>query len=172
MYKLTKEKYLHDDEQVELKRILERFEAKFPRDTALIWLGLHSGARATELLNIKFADLDELRRTVYIRGIKKSDDRDMPLPDWLFKKLLVLEPGSDGRIFPISYQRLHQIWGDYRPVKKKFHSLRHTFAINLYRKSKDIKLLQMALGHRNWNNTMIYADYQYKTDELKRVLLG
>jgi len=170
-YKLTKEKYLNDDELNRLVHILTKFQESNPRDTTLIWLALHTGARAGEVLDVRLTDLDLSQKSVYIRGTKGSDDRDIPLPHWLFKKLLALIPGHDDRLFPISYIRFSQIWGEYRPVKKKLHALRHTFAVNLYRKSKDIRLLQLALGHRNWNNTMIYAAYQYKTDELRRVLM-
>lgn len=172
MYKLTKEKYLNDEEQAELNRVLEKFYPDNRRDCVLMWVGLHTGARATELLNIKKADLDEHQKSVYIRGIKASDDRDIPLPKWLYKRLKELPASEDGRIFPISYQRFYQIWKLYRPSHKKIHSLRHTFAINLYRKCKDVRLLQVALGHRSWKNTMIYATYQYKTDELRKVLLS
>ena len=80
-------------------------------------------------------------------------------------------PDLQKHLFPISYPRLVQIWQHYRPVHKKFHSLRHTFAIELYKKTKDIRLLQMALGHRNIANTMIYADYVYSQTELRRLLL-
>jgi integrase/recombinase XerC len=67
--------------------------------------------------------------------------------------------------------RLYQIWQFYRPVPKKFHALRHTFAIELYQKTKDLRLVQVALGHRNITNTMIYADYIYSQQELKKLIL-
>lgn len=172
MYRLTKEKYLNDEEQVQLVSTLNKFKDREPRNTALLFLALNSGGRATELLNIKADDLDYSNESVFIRGIKKSDDREIPLPKWLFKMLCALPVADDGRIFGIGYQMLNKIWLDYRPVKKKFHALRHTFAINLYRKTKDIRLLQVAMGHRNWNNTMIYAQYHFKTDELRRAILG
>ena len=38
------------------------------------------------------------------------------------------------------------------------HTFRHTFATNLYQKSKDIRLVQKALGHRSIQTTQIYAD--------------
>jgi integrase/recombinase XerC len=56
-------------------------------------------------------------------------------------------------------------------VPKKFHSLRHTFAIELYQKTKDLRLVQVALGHRNITNTMIYADYVYSQQELRKLIL-
>jgi site-specific recombinase XerD len=37
------------------------------------------------------------------------------------------------------------------------HSLRHTFAMNLYRKTGDLRLVQTALGHKRITTTEIYA---------------
>ena len=37
------------------------------------------------------------------------------------------------------------------------HTLRHTFATDLYRDTKNIKLVQKALGHAALSNTMIYT---------------
>lgn len=166
MYHLTKTKYLLDPELCALNATLEKFADRDPRNTTLIWLAIHTGARASELLNTTPADLDPHEQTIFLRGLKGSDDRDIPLPPWLFALAQAHIP------FNISYNRFRQIWYEYRPVKKKLHCLRHTFAINLYRKTKDLRLLQVALGHKSWNNTMIYAQYQFKTSELRRGILG
>ncbi len=170
-YELTKKKYLLDEEQAELLRILDKYKDECFRDTTIIWLALHCGGRATEILNVTTEDLDMHGQSVFIHGLKGSDNRDIPLPPWLFKRLVKLAP-AEGRIFPFTYNRFLQIWQLFRPVKKKLHALRHTFAINLYRKTKDIRLLQVALGHRSWSNALIYAQYQYKNDELRRAILG
>lgn len=169
-YRLIKEKYLSTKELSALNDTL----CKYPgRDSLLIQLALATGARATELLNITRADLHHGDCSVTIHGIKGSDDRDIPLSAKLFGQLAhYAESHHHQRVFPISYSMLRKIWYNYRPVKKKFHSLRHTFAINLYRKCKDIRLLQVALGHRNWNNTMIYAQYQYRNAELREAIFG
>ena len=37
------------------------------------------------------------------------------------------------------------------------HTLRHTFATDLYRQTKDIRLVQKALGHADVSTTMIYV---------------
>ena len=37
------------------------------------------------------------------------------------------------------------------------HSLRHTFATELYRRTRDLGLVQAALGHASITSTMVYA---------------
>lgn len=171
-YEMTKQKYLLDCEQKELERLLERWKDRDPRNCNLLWMALHTGARASEILNITREDFDPKEATVFIHGLKGSDNREIPIPRWLAKRLEKMVPAEDGRLFPISYDRFKQIWWMYRPVKKKLHSLRHTFAINVYRKRHNVKAVQMALGHRDWANTMIYANYQYKMNEFRREILG
>lgn len=173
-YALNKNKYLIEPEVDRLERLL--CDASNPeelRDKLLLTLALKTGARASEILNLRFADLNIYDRTVFIRGIKGSNDREIPLRKDIFDQLLAYaqtRPRNED-LFPIGYHRLRQIWDWYRPVEKKFHSLRHTFAIRLYRKTKDLRLVQVALGHRNITNTMIYADYIYSQSELRKLIL-
>lgn len=169
-YSLNKSKYLLDPEAERLEYLLKSHLDSDSRNTTLLLLALHTGARARELLNIKSNDVDPYEETVLIKGLKGSNDREIPIPKWLFTKVQQLHP-ENGLIFPISYSRLRQIWELYRPVAKRFHSLRHTFAIRLYKKTRDLRLVQVALGHRNITNTMVYADYIYSQHELKRLIL-
>ncbi len=184
-YSLNKTKYLLDPEYDKLIYLLKSHIENDRRNCVLLLLALNIGARAQELLNIRWSDINEYDQTVFIKGIKNSNDRELPLPDWLFRELLKIKssPGKPPKlggaqlkispqlVFPITYNRLRQIWELYRPVNKKFHALRHTFAIRIYKKTKDIRLLQVALGHRNITNTMIYADYVYSQQELKKLIL-
>lgn len=136
-------------------------------------LGLKTGARASELLALRRSDLVGYDRAVFIRGLKGSNDREIPLVKPLFEPLehYASQFKNADLIFPIGYHRLRQIWDWYRPAPKKFHCLRHTFAIRLYRKTRDLRLVQVALGHRNITNTMVYADYIYSQQELRKLIL-
>lgn len=48
------------------------------------------------------------------------------------------------------------------------HTLRHTYATDLYRQTKDIRLVQKALGHADLSTTMIYT--HIVDDELENAL--
>lgn len=163
----NKSKYLSIEEQESLRRTL-----KDTRDDLLIELALATGARASELLLLTKSDINTTDGTLHIKGLKRSYDREMPIEDTLFNKLCTYAQNLDGdKLFSISYKRLFQIWQWYRPCNKKFHSLRHTFAIELYKRSRDIKLVQVALGHKSINTTLVYVDYVFRTEELRRLLI-
>jgi site-specific recombinase XerD len=171
-YNLNRNKFLDDGELTNLSKVLQRC-SKDDRNKILIELALATGARAQELLNIKREDLFESTKSVLIHGLKGSNDREIPLPPKLFTAVLNFsKTHHDPRVFPISYHRLHTIWGFYRPCKKKFHALRHTFAFELYKKTKDIRLVQLALGHRNIQNTEIYMTFDYSQNQMRRLICG
>lgn len=171
-YSLNKTKYLLDHEMKKLEELLSSYINKDLRNSLVLTLALKTGARAQEILNLEKGDLNPQEETVFIRGIKNSKDREIPLAPNLFRRLETYAETVEGNmLFPITYNRLLQVWHIYRPVPKKFHSLRHTFAIQLYKKTKDIRLVQLALGHCNITNTMVYADYVYSQQELRRLIL-
>ena len=175
LYGLNKNKYLLAPEVEELESTIKEYMEIYPRDALLLSVALKTGARATEILNIKYSDINEFDQTIFLKGIKNSNDRELPLSPRLFKKLMRYVRHSNRKpeeqLFDISYNRFRQIWEHYRPVNKKLHALRHTFAIELYKKTKDLRLVQLALGHRSITNTMIYANYIYSQKELKKLIL-
>lgn len=173
-YELNRDKFLSSSELESFEVLLAR-SLKNPdnrRDVLLLLLALHTGGRAQEILNLKVTDFDFSNGTVYLRGLKGSSCREIPLPRWVSKQLRVYTMNKYPleKIFPITYNRFRQIWLMFRPAKKKLHSLRHTFAIRTYQNTRDVKLLQMALGHRSLINTMVYLDYLYSIRELQRLI--
>lgn len=173
---LSFDKFLDDDELAALER--EIYEEPIDRNKILVQLALETGARASELLAVRRKDLVEgkvkgkVYRAVRIYGLKGSNDREIPISSGLFSRL----KGLEDPFFDISYMRLYQIWAGFAPRKaggkrlKTFHCLRHTCAVNLYRKTKDVKLVQAVLGHRDLRNTMVYVDFVYSQDEMRRKL--
>ena len=177
-YQITQSKYLNKNELEHLEHICYKEIEENPtklRNPLLILIALKTGSRAQELLNIKLSDINIKSKTIEIHGLKGSDDRAIPIHAKIFKLLMQYISNNniknDELLFPICYETLINIWELYRPCKKKFHSTRHTFAIELYKKTRDIKLVQMALGHRSIINTQVYVDYIYKTQELKRAVM-
>lgn len=175
-YTITSQKILLDEELDQLERLCRKnLGTRSQRDALIILIAIKTGARASEVLRIRRNHFSKTAKTLYIIGLKGSSDREIPIPDFLVREIeyycKIKKISSDDRLFNISYDRLYQIWDFFRPVKKKFHSLRHSFAINVYRKSRDIKLVQLCLGHRSILNTMVYLDYVYTQDELRKILV-
>ena len=168
---LTKNKYLLDHEFDALEATLAKYIDSDERNCLALWTLLKTGARAQELLNITKKDLDPHEKSVFINGLKDSLDRDVPIPAKLFDRLYKFAQTVEGdRVFDIQYSRLQRIWYHYRPAPKKLHSTRHTAAVRLFRRTKNIRLVQLMLGHTTLTPTTIYMDYLMDRDELKQMV--
>lgn len=66
-----------------------------------------------------------------------------------------------GARYPITYSGLKSAWKRIRAVAKvtdfRFHDYRHDFATKLLRETRNLKLVQKALNHRNIKTTIKYA---------------
>ncbi len=157
---ITRSKFLEPAELLELRNKLTYTN----RDHVMIRFALETGARASEILNLRQTDLYRDTNTVFIKTLKKGIPREIPVTSELMQALVVFIP------FNINYRRLDQVWQKYKPCDKPFHSLRHTFAVNLYRRTRDLKLVQLALGHARVTTTAIYQDFCYSREEMARIL--
>lgn len=183
-YIITHQKVLNKNEQTSLKRVCERHFSliKDRRNALIITLALECGLRASEVLGLTVRDFDPEEATVFIKSFKRSNARQLPIRPALARsiKKYMLETHEkdlwsqidrDAKLFDIAYNRLHQIWVYYTPNKDKtFHSLRHTFAVKMYMKTKDIKAVQLALGHRKIDNTMVYVDFVYNQTIMRKLM--
>lgn len=169
---LSSSKFLSDTEDQDL---LSRLERDPSRDATMLLMLRSFGMRAGELLDLRKSDVNIANRSFLIRGTKGSNNREFPLAPHLFLRLMEeVDKCVDGgeHVFKIKYWRLSNIWGFYRPIKKGLHCLRHTFAISMYRKHKDIILVKNLLGHKFLTSTMTYQDFCYSQDRFKEVLVG
>lgn len=168
-YTINSLKHLSDEEVTHLEAILESIRDTHPRDAAIFWTLLYTGARVGELLEVDCRDLNDGEKTIFVRGLKGSDDRELPLPNWLYTMLADQRARvKQGRLFPLSYSRVLDRWNYYSPVRKKIHALRHTFALRLYKATNDVRLVQVALGHRSIENTMVYVTYVHNVNEIRK----
>ena len=168
---MNKNKFLNSNELIQLETLLHKHLKDDTRNCLLLLLAIKTGARASELLAIKKTDLDKHNKTVYIRGLKGSDNLEMPLSNKLFAELYKYSNTVVGDfIFPISYERFVQIYKHYRNTNHPLKSLRHSFALELYKKSKDIRLVQQALKHKSITSTQVYQTYLYTQQQLRKYI--
>lgn len=163
-------KFLSQSEREHLETFLISRLDLDTRNATMLLTALHSGARATELLNLLWTDINIETGEIFLRTLKGGKPRPVVVPKVIRAALERLKALSPERPFAISYNRLSEIWGIYRPVKKPFKALRHSFAMRAYDRTKDIRFVQRALGHKSINNTMVYLDYEYSTQEFKKLM--
>jgi site-specific recombinase XerC len=161
---------MSDDEAGRLLLALSKgtgHEAK--RDHALFALMLGSGIRLGSALALEVGDVELERGELQLRRTKGDVPTSVPLARAVRDHLRGYINGRvDGALFPgrngaamcaRHVQRRLELWcrraGIERHVKP--HDLRHSFAISLYRRTRDLLLVQAALRHRSIVSTTVYA---------------
>jgi site-specific recombinase XerC len=161
---------LSDDEQGRLLLALSQGvgpEAK--RDRALFTLMLGSGIRLGSALALEAGDVDLERGELQLRRTKGDVPTSVPLARSVRDHLRgYIEGRSAGPLFPgrngtamcaRHVQRRLALWCKRAGIERhvKPHDLRHSFAITLYRRTRDLLLVQAALRHRSIASTTVYA---------------
>jgi site-specific recombinase XerD len=152
------------------------------RDRVMFSLLLHTGIRLGSLVGIKVSDVSLSERVVKINGkggVQQSVCLNSTARRLLRAYLRSASLGPDDPLFPSrngghlgrrQVQLRLKHWLGKAGIKRHLtvHSTRHAFAINLYRKTGDLRLVQTALGHRHISTTEIYARVEDKA--LRRAL--
>ncbi|GAH70152.1 unnamed protein product, partial [marine sediment metagenome] len=151
-----------------LPRFLTRDQAKILIEKAerysiheFIMVGLYTGARISEICELKWEDvfLEQGKIRLYGKGRK---ERIIPIPQKLIlylaakdkKGKYVIEGTRDRREASRKFSE-HII--RCKLPKFRFHDLRHTYASWLSMKGKSIQQIQKALGHKDIKTTMVYT---------------
>lgn len=146
------------------------------RNLAILRLMVNAGLRSREVLTLRLEQVDWDSGQVRVVG-KGGRERAVWLNEedlgllkaWLAYRLDWVTPGNDpGTVFlsrhgtPMGSRNLRKMVkgvaitrGIARDVHP--HMLRHTFATDLLRKTKNLRLTQKALGHADISTTTIYT---------------
>jgi integrase/recombinase XerD len=158
------------------------------RDKIIIEMLYSSGARVSEISNMKVSDVDLDRGVVKIYG-KGSKHRYAPIYESLLfrlKKYMDIRKGifvkgrDEGFLFLNKYGRKLSrisIWHIIKHycsvahIEKNVspHTIRHSFATHLLTNGADLRTIQIFLGHSNINTTEIYT--HLNDDNLRKTLL-
>jgi len=143
---------------------------KKPRDKALFGLTYLYGLRISETLSLKLSHVDLENKRIFIQRVKGGIGGERPLlqtAEKLIRKYLKkrLDTGDalfTGRQGNLSRQRLQQLFKAYAQkagLGRRFtvHCLRHSIATHLLDAGEGIEFIKDHLGHKNIQNTMIYA---------------
>lgn len=165
--------------QEEMKMLLDY--PKNLKHQVIISILYGCGLRISELLNLKWADIDRHEMVIYIRNSKGGVDRSVMLAysllellekyyRWSKPKVYVLNgQGNKLQYSDRSINQLLKYWTKRAGIKKNIsaHVLRHSFATHLLDAGTDMVLIQKLLGHKNSKTTEIYAHVSNR--HIKRV---
>jgi site-specific recombinase XerD len=127
-----------------------------------------TGMRASELINLKWQDIDFGRNTIHIKFAKGKKDRIVMLSPKIKKGLKFLSENREGYVFisnrnkKYTLRAIEKIVDNAKKkakIKKKIspHSLRHYFATHLLERGTDIRYIKDLLGHSDISTTLIYT---------------
>ena len=157
----------------ERKLLLNQPNIKAPtglRDAVMMRLMINAGLRSSEVINLSNNDVDWTSGKIHIKQGKGNKDRIVWINEddlEFLRKWKQIKPKSTllfstlkGKIINDRYLRAMVkrraknagISKDVHP-----HMLRHSFATDLLKESKNIRLVQKALGHSHLSTTMIYT---------------
>jgi len=166
---------LTEDEQ---RVLLAEPNPRYPtgeRNRLLLRLMLDTGLRLSEATALRWHHLDLNTGRLMVRQGKGAKDRTLWVADedlealrqWRERQARVVKH-SPVHVFttlkgnPVSGRYVQQMVKRYAArarISKDVHphTLRHSFATDLYRETKNIRLTQKALGHANLQTTQIYT---------------
>ncbi|MFA4918816.1 MAG: tyrosine-type recombinase/integrase [Thermodesulfovibrionales bacterium] len=131
---------------------------------SLIMVALHTGMRRGEILDLRWQNVDLLKRLIRIVKSKNGEMRSIPMSNTLvnlFKEMNIRD--ISGRVFPISKSSVRHAFD--KVVEKvnlkdfRFHDLRHSFATRLVQNGVDLYKVKELLGHKTITMTMRYAHH-------------
>jgi integrase len=140
----------------------------------IVFTALATGMRKSEVLNLKWSNVDLVNRLIVVEGTKSGYVRKIPMNTRLTEVLssakkisqaenvFVNERGEPYKSFRTSWDHVLQ---RAKIEDLTFHSLRHTFGTRLGMAGVDVKTIQELMGHRDIKMTMRYS---HPTPEHKR----
>jgi site-specific recombinase XerD len=132
------------------------------RDKLIVRTIYATGVRVSELCGINIEDIDFDEHTIRIRG-KGDKIRTVFVDDDTLRELLTfignrivgpLFVGQQGK--HISSRAIQHIFKHYAPQGITPHKIRHSYASELYKRSKNLRVVQENLGHTSIKTTEIY----------------
>ena len=147
-------RWLSDDELTRLRKALK---AK-PKVALLVEAALHTGARAGELLALKWQDMDLERGTARIVDSKNGESRLIPIRGALLEALKAKDRKGDDRVFRLNYAKPFKAACAEAGIEDfVFHDLRHHAASVLVQSGVDLFRVQKLLGHKSPAMTARYS---------------
>lgn len=157
-----KEKELKYLKHNQVMLLLKSIPEEDARDRLIIRLIYATGVRVSELCGITLSDIDFEGYTIRVLG-KGGKIRTVFVDDDTLEEIEKFSGGRiDGPLFvgqmghAISPRTVQYIFNKWAPKGITPHKIRHSYASELYRRSKNLKVVQENLGHSSIQTTEIY----------------
>lgn len=132
---------------------------------AILTLGLSSGLRVSEVINLKWSHLERHRNLIHIVNGKGNKDRCCVLNDDLiilleqyYREFLSKEYVFNGqRSLQYSASSIQKLIKKYINPKATYHYLRHAYATYALDNGTELWALSNTMGHASTKTTEIYA---------------
>ena len=164
--------------EVEPRRSLTRFQLErvrrtcaSKRDLAIVDVLYSTGCRVTELVNMKFSDVDFNENSIAIVGKGKkhntvylNTNAQISLNEYINDRkgnseyLFTSERQPYDQLSSRTVERIFKEMGEKLGYKLTPHILRHTSATLALQNGMEITQVQKMLGHASVNTTQIYAE--------------
>ena len=161
-------KYLKHSQVIRLINTIEN-----ERDRLIVRLIYATGVRVSELCAITGEDIDFEEQTIRVKG-KGDKIRTVFIDEETLEEInRFIGNIIEGPLFPgqqgnhISPRTVQHLFKQYAPAGITPHKIRHSYASELYRRSKNLRVVQENLGHSSIKTTEIYLHTDI--DERKRV---
>lgn len=135
----------------------------------IILLFLNTGFRKQELLNLKWPDVNFDTNLIHITKRKANVPLHMPMSNFVRQILLKRKARHGEQVFvfqssrkvkPFDFRKGFETARKLAGLKDlRVHDLRHTFATDVLKKTKDINLVRELLGHKDLTMTIRYIKY-------------
>lgn len=141
----------------------------------LVLTATHTGGRASELLGLKWTDVNFDKRTIrFLASYSKSGEtRTVPISDTLYAELESLKLSQDPPSDSVFCSRDGLPYKSYRTAFATacrnakiedfhFHDCRHSFASKLIMRGVDLVTVKELLGHKNITMTLRYSHLSHE----------
>lgn len=166
--------FLTAEEQEQLISVFNvRYFNSF-RNRTMIKLFLASGLRLSEMINLRWRDINLMTGQLKVVEGKGAKDRILWISDSVVEELRIWKENQSEKLGSCDYvfttsnknkldsRNIRRMVSEYSKkagITKNVspHTFRHTFASDLLRATKNLRLVQKALGHEDLSTTMIYT---------------
>lgn len=148
-------------ENNEFERLVNAaLKKKNPLIAPVIIFAVETGMRRSEILRLRWSDINKDERTAKLINTKNGDDRIVPLTRNAFEVLQNLEKDK-AVVFPITPNCLQLVW---RRVKKnadivdlRFHDLRHEAISRFFEHGLTVPEVALISGHKDIRQLFRYT---------------